>query len=120
MNVKVPPSISHRDAMIEAFREVPARAREYAEAYLEDGTPAEVRACLILILDALLPVTDEKARPNVPNSEHESDSLPIATASEHITPPGGNIFLDLGFPPEEAEVLKADSDRRMRAKRDVT
>jgi predicted XRE-type DNA-binding protein len=28
---------------------------------------------------------------------------------EHVTPAGGNIFLDLGFPPEEAENLKIRS-----------
>jgi hypothetical protein len=28
----------------------------------------------------------------------------------HITPVGGNIFLDLGFGPEEAAALKADAD----------
>lgn len=30
-------------------------------------------------------------------------------AVEHVTPAGGNIFLDLGFPPEEAENLKIRS-----------
>ena len=28
----------------------------------------------------------------------------------HITPVGGNVFLDLGFPPEVAAQLKADAD----------
>lgn len=32
---------------------------------------------------------------------------------EHITPGDGNIFLDLGFEPEEAARLKADSDRQI-------
>lgn len=27
-------------------------------------------------------------------------------AIEHVTPAGGNIFLDLGFPPDEAENLR--------------
>lgn len=30
----------------------------------------------------------------------------------HITPVGGNVFLDLRFPPGEAEQLLADSDER--------
>jgi len=30
---------------------------------------------------------------------------------KHITPVGGNVFADLGFPPEEAAALKAESDR---------
>lgn len=29
----------------------------------------------------------------------------------HVTPADGNIFLDLGFEPEEAARLKAESDR---------
>jgi len=29
---------------------------------------------------------------------------------EHITPAGGNIFADIGFPPEEAANLKLRSD----------
>lgn len=32
---------------------------------------------------------------------------------EHITPAGGNVFLDIGFEPEEAARLKADSDRQI-------
>lgn len=31
----------------------------------------------------------------------------------HITPAGGNVFLDLGFPAEEAEQLKMESVRRI-------
>lgn len=31
----------------------------------------------------------------------------------HITPADGNVFLDLGFPPEEAAALLADSIRRI-------
>ena len=31
--------------------------------------------------------------------------------TSHITPAGGNVFADLGFPPEEAARLKAESDR---------
>lgn len=37
----------------------------------------------------------------------------IDVESRHITPTEGNIFLDLGFPPAEAEALKAESDRKM-------
>lgn len=34
------------------------------------------------------------------------DPLPVdGSFVEHITPVGGNIFADLGFPPEEAENL---------------
>lgn len=31
----------------------------------------------------------------------------------HVTPAGGNIFLDLGFPPDEAARLLAESNREI-------
>lgn len=34
----------------------------------------------------------------------------------HVTPVGGNVFVDLGFPPDEAKKLKQDSDREINAK----
>jgi predicted XRE-type DNA-binding protein len=37
--------------------------------------------------------------------------MKIDTKIRHITPADGNVFLDLGFPPEEAAVLHADSMR---------
>lgn len=36
--------------------------------------------------------------------------------TEHVTPVGGNVFLDLGFPPEEAAQLKAETDAMVRDK----
>lgn len=33
------------------------------------------------------------------------------TKSAHLTPPGGNIFADLGFEPDEAAALHARSRR---------
>jgi len=38
------------------------------------------------------------------------------TRSAHVTPVGGNVFVDIGFPPDEAATLKAESDRIIRAK----
>lgn len=38
-----------------------------------------------------------------------SKRIKIASGSSHITPAGGNIFADLGFPPSEAARLKAAS-----------
>jgi len=35
----------------------------------------------------------------------------IETQSTHITPAGGNIFTDLGFEPEEAAALQAETQR---------
>jgi predicted XRE-type DNA-binding protein len=37
--------------------------------------------------------------------------MKIDTKIRHTTPADGNIFLDLGFPPEEAAALHADSMR---------
>ncbi|PKY09942.1 XRE family transcriptional regulator [Acidithiobacillus marinus] len=37
--------------------------------------------------------------------------MTIETQSMHITPVGGNVFADLGFAPEEAATLKAESQR---------
>ena len=37
--------------------------------------------------------------------------MSIETKSMHITPVGGNVFADLGFEPEEAAALKAESQR---------
>ena len=35
----------------------------------------------------------------------------IETNTMHITPVGGNVFSDLGFPAEEAIALKSESDK---------
>lgn len=40
----------------------------------------------------------------------------IESKTTHITPVGGNIFLDLGFPPDEAAKLKDDSDMLIKTK----
>lgn len=37
--------------------------------------------------------------------------MSIETKSMHITKVGGNVFADLGFPPEEAAALQAASKR---------
>ncbi len=37
--------------------------------------------------------------------------MSIETKSMHITPVGGNVFADLGFEPEEAAALQAESKR---------
>ena len=37
----------------------------------------------------------------------------MGSKSMHTTPVGGNIFEDLGFEPEEAAALKAESQRRI-------
>lgn len=35
----------------------------------------------------------------------------IDTESSHITPVGGNVFLDLGFAPDEAVALQAEAQK---------
>jgi len=37
----------------------------------------------------------------------------MGSKSMHTTPVGGNVFEDLGFEPEEAAALKAESQRRI-------
>lgn len=37
--------------------------------------------------------------------------MSIETRSTHVTPVGGNVFADLGFTPEEAAALQAESQR---------
>ena len=39
--------------------------------------------------------------------------IAVDTACGHITPAVGNVFVDLGFPKDEAEQLKAESMRRI-------
>lgn len=46
--------------------------------------------------------------------------MSIETKSMHITPVGGNVFADLGFEPEEAAALRAESERRISEKRPWT
>ncbi|MDO5090008.1 MAG: XRE family transcriptional regulator [Cardiobacteriaceae bacterium] len=42
--------------------------------------------------------------------------MKIETHTSHITPPGGNVFADLGFAEEEAARLKAASEAVIQAK----
>ena len=56
--------------------------------------------------DAQMP-EDLKARESTPSVGHED----IDNGSSHVTPADGNVFLDLGFEPEEAERLLMESDR---------
>jgi hypothetical protein len=39
--------------------------------------------------------------------------------SGHITPADGNIFLDLGFPPDEAEAMLAEANREIEEERRI-
>ncbi|WP_211208247.1 hypothetical protein [Leeia oryzae] len=48
----------------------------------------------------MLPITDCAGR---------VQEMRINTHSTHITPVSGNVFADLGFEPEEAAALKAES-----------
>ena len=37
----------------------------------------------------------------------------------HLTPADGNVFLDLGFPPDEAEAMLAEADREIEEERRI-
>ncbi len=43
----------------------------------------------------------------------------LLTGSMHVTPVGGNVFADLGFPPEEAAALQAETKRIIVEKRAI-
>lgn len=43
--------------------------------------------------------------------------MKIDTEIRHVTKPGANLFLELGFPPEEAKRLQAASRRQINATR---
>lgn len=65
---------------------------------------------------------DEILGREVPSAADENTGTPgsladeVSTSSSHITPADGNVFLDLGFPVEEAERLKRESDQRIAQK----
>lgn len=40
----------------------------------------------------------------------------IDVGSSHVTPAGGNIFLDLGFEPQEAKKLLEETQRKVAEK----
>jgi len=40
----------------------------------------------------------------------------IETELTHVTPVGGNVFVDLGFEPEEAAALQAEAQKIIREK----
>lgn len=42
--------------------------------------------------------------------------MSIETHTAHVTPVDGNIFADLGFPPDEAAALLAESRKRIAEK----
>lgn len=57
----------------------------------------------------------ETARERVLRDPHFADSLAREIADAQVTPSSGNVFLDLGFPPDEAERLLAETDQRIAA-----
>ncbi|PKO86495.1 MAG: hypothetical protein CVU18_14640 [Betaproteobacteria bacterium HGW-Betaproteobacteria-12] len=50
----------------------------------------------------------------VKTAQARYQAMKRSVALEHVTPVGGNVFLDLGFPPEEAAQLKAEADAMIR------
>lgn len=67
-------------------------------------------------MKAKLERADEWFRDNPP-SETDLDELERHIEEiegfTHVTPAGGNVFADLGFPPDEAAALLAESDRKI-------
>jgi len=54
------------------------------------------------------------------NTEQTGAYKSNGMGTTHVTPVGGNIFLDLGFEPEEAEAMLLESSRRIAAKQQTT
>ena len=48
--------------------------------------------------------------PRTRRAGQAQDHPSLLAGTTHVTPPGGNVFADLGFPPHEAENLKIRSD----------
>lgn len=129
------------DRVIERLIEFPARARDMLKTStsLREAATADLEVTWHEARKALayVSVPDGSAAPepaeNCPYTieqllvdvvaEHsggatapEGDENDWPTGSAHTTSVGGNVFLDLGFPPEEAERLKVESDQRLRGK----
>lgn len=60
---------------------------------------------------------------NTPRRETDLDELKRQLEehhpSTHVTPADGNVFADLGFPPEEAAALLAETHRRIAEQVDI-
>jgi predicted XRE-type DNA-binding protein len=53
--------------------------------------------------------TKPAAAPAAKRAARQASGRSALAGSAHVTPAGGNVFADLGFPPEEAENLKIRS-----------
>jgi len=71
--------------------------------------------CPYTIEQVLADVAAEAAKTNADVAD--SAAKAVSTATSHITAVGRNIFFDLGFPPDEAERLKEESDQSIAAER---
>jgi hypothetical protein len=60
-------------------------------------------------IDGLSSVIEKMAKALKKTVLEESDFIKSVQSSE-VTPVGGNVFLDLGFPPAEAVALKTESN----------
>lgn len=72
-----------------------------------DGSPKEKRGVVMLTRGGRIYATTP-LQGHYPGKEQ---GMSIETKSMHVTPVGGNVFADLGFEPEEAVALKAESQR---------
>ena len=89
-----------------------------------DIAGAEVEGMISTVDDAnrrserMEPAAESEPTQNLPGVADvlANTARTLDTGSSHITPVGANIFLELGFPPAEAEAMKAESDRIIDAK----
>ncbi|MFB0934134.1 MAG: DUF29 family protein [Propionivibrio sp.] len=91
-------------------------ALDHSPAIIGYKVPERPETCPYTLVDLGLAEAAPNGRTEPPSSTSSGGGL--STCSSHITPVGRNLFLDLGFPPEEAERLKAESDRRLSGKSD--
>ena len=107
----------HVTAHLEAVWREARMALKHSPVISEQEAPEPPETCPYTLENVLA-----EAIPQGDMEPSDSESLldKVSTCISHITPVGGNIFLDLGFSPDEAERLQDESDQRIaneRAKR---
>lgn len=101
-------------ARLEAIWREATMALNYLPAGKGNSAPKRPENCPY-VLEQVLSESIPKEVTKPATGESGDDLFP---GTAHITPVGGNIFRDLGFPPDEAERLKEESDRRISGKND--
>lgn len=102
-------------ARLEALWREARMALNHSSAIGENGTPELPENCPYTLEHVLAEAVPDESTEPLASDSNGGEGLTCIT---HITPVGGNIFLDLGFPPDEAERLKEESDRQISRKND--